>query len=109
MSPNTNKRSALLRGLFGRPLSKKRATIVKQPQQETKKRIITGGDQVKLSSTKIIHIEHPGDTNTNQKSTNNEMQFSFPGLQYDFKQMKSRSDINSSEIKQSSKGNSKPS
>jgi hypothetical protein len=102
MPSNTNKRSALLRGLFGRPLSKKRATIVKQPQQETKKRIITGGDQVKLSSTKIIHIEHPG-------NTNNEMQFSFPGLQYDFKQMKSRSNINSSEIKQSSKGNSKPS
>jgi hypothetical protein len=37
------------------------------------------------------------------------MQFSFPGLQYDFKQMKSRSDMNSSEIKQSSKGNFNPS
>ena len=123
MSSNTNKRSSLLRGLFGRPISKKRVPIVKQPlktfQQKNKKRIISGGDQVKLSSTKIIPMEPPyqskhlydinvqGDTNTNQKSTNNEVQFSFPGLRYDFKQMISTSTINSSEIKQSSKDNCK--
>jgi hypothetical protein len=97
-SSNGNKRSLLLRGLFGHS-SKKRVAIVKQPlknsQQTNKKRTISSGDQVKLSSTKPIHTEQPYrrkyhyDTNDNRTTTNN----TFQGLRYDFKQIKSLSTI----------------
>ncbi|CAF1240455.1 unnamed protein product [Adineta steineri] len=112
ITSNTNKRSSLLYGLFGRHSSKKRVPIVKQSlktsQQENNKRIISGGDQVKLSSTKIIQIEQPYPSKhqynkINQKNTNNEIKYSFQGLRYDFKQLTSTSSINSSEIKQSFK------
>lgn len=120
-SSNGNKRSSLLRGLFGRQSSKKRASIVKQPlkvsQQANKKRVISGGDQVKLSSTKINQVKQPyqskhhydmnvqGDTIVNPKTTNNKVQLSFQGLRYDFKQIKGTSTINPSEIKRSFKDN----
>jgi len=120
-SSNANKRSSLLRGLFGRYSSKKRSPIVKQPlknfQQENKKRIITGGDQVKLSSTKVIHKKQPclskdhydiniqGDTIDNRTTTNSKVQLSSQGLRYDFKQIKGTSTINPSEMKPSSKDN----
>jgi hypothetical protein len=111
-SSNANKRSSLLRGLFGRYSPKKRELVVKQPlkisQQENKKRIISGGDQVKLSSTKVIRMKQPyqskhqydiniqRDTIDNQKNHNNEGRLSFQGLRYDFKQIKSTSTINPS-------------
>ena len=76
-SSNTNKRSSLLRGLFGRYSSKKRTS-----KQATKKRIISGGDHVKLSSTKGID-------------------FLSQGLRYDFQQVKTTPTINSSEMKPS--------
>jgi hypothetical protein len=120
-SSNANKRTSLLHGLFGRHSSKKRTSIIKQPlknsQQENKKRIISGGDQVKLSSTKAICMEQSyqsnhhydsniqGDTIDNRKHSNNETRLSFEGLRYDFQQMKGTSTINPSEIKQSSKDN----
>ncbi|CAF0763113.1 unnamed protein product [Rotaria sordida] len=116
---NTNKRSSLLRGLFRRYSSKQRAPIVKQSiknfQRENKKRSISGGDQVKLSHTKCIHMEqsyqskHPYNINiqdniiANQENTNNKIQLSLQGLHYDFKQIKAISTINSPEIKQLSK------
>ncbi len=120
-SSNGNKRSSLLHGLFGRHSSKKRASLVKQPlkisQQTNKKRIISVGDQVKLSSTKVSHVEQPhqsknhydiniqGDTIDNRKTTNNKVQLSFQGLRYDFKQIKDTSAIKASEIKLPSKDN----
>jgi hypothetical protein len=107
MSSNTNKRSSLLRGLFGRYSSRKRTPIIKQSlktsQQATKKRIISGGDQVKLSSTRIYHMEQPYqlkhhyDMNMHG-DTDHQVQLVSQGIRYDFKQMKS---IN----KQSSKDN----
>ncbi|CAF3136792.1 unnamed protein product [Rotaria sp. Silwood2] len=116
---NTNKRSSLLRGLFGRYSSKQSAPIVKQSvknfQREKKKRSISGGDQVKLSHMKFIHMKQPyqskrpHDINipteivANQENINNKMQFLLQGLRYDFKQIKATSTINSSEIKQLSK------
>jgi len=120
-SSKGNKRSSLLRGLFGRHASKKETSIVKQPlktsQQASKKRIISGGDQVKVSSTKINHVEpsYPskhhydmniqGDTIDNRKTTNSKIHLSSQGLRYDFKQIKGTSTINPSEIKPSSKDN----
>ncbi len=116
-SSKGNKRSSLLRGLFGRYTSKKGTPIVKQPlktsQPASKKRIISGGDQVKLSSTKLNHVEQSyrskhhtqGDTIDNRKTTNNKIQLSSQGLRYDFKQIKGTSTINPSEIKPSSKDN----
>ncbi len=101
-SSNANKRSSLLRGLFGRYSSKKRISLGKQPlktsQQAIKKRIISGGDQVKLSSTKIHPIEQlhiQGDTIDNRRNTDHEIQFLSQGLRYDFKQVKPSSKDNS--------------
>lgn len=101
-SSNGNKRSLLLRGLFGHS-SKKRAAFVKHPlknsQQTNKKRTISSGDQVKLSSTKLSHAEQPYrrkyhyDTNDNRTTTNDTCQLPFQGLRYDFKQIKSLSTI----------------
>ncbi|CAF4527713.1 unnamed protein product [Rotaria sp. Silwood1] len=118
-SSNTTKRSSLLRGLFGRYSSKRRAPIVKKSiknfQRENNKRSISGGDQVKLSRTKCIYkkqqyqSKHPyniniqGDIIANQENINKKMQLSFQGLRYDFKQIKATSTVNSPEIKQLSK------
>ncbi len=122
-SSNANKRSSLLRGLFGRYSSKNKATIVKQSLKtfspENKKRIVSGGDQVKLSSTRVSHLEQPyqfqqhsdmkhrGDTIDNRKNTpnNNEDQLLLQGLRYDFKQVNGTSTSNPSEIQQSCKDN----
>jgi len=107
MSSNASKRSSLLRGLFGRHTLKKRVSIVKQPlktsQCTNKKRIISGGDHVKLSFTRLSHMEQPyqskyyyNDTIDNRKTTNNTCQLSFQGLRYDFKPIKSTSTTNPS-------------
>lgn len=100
-SSNTNKRSSLLRGLFGRYSSKKRTSIAKQPvktsQLAIKKRTISGGDHVKLSSTKIHHDMHiQEDIIDNRRNTNHEIQALSQGLRYDFKQVKNTSTTNPS-------------
>ena len=104
-SSNANKRSSLWRGLFGRHSSKKGTLVAKQSwktaQQATKRRAISGGDHVKLSSTKIQHEMYTqGD---NRKNIDHEIRFLSEGLRYDFTQMKNTPTINPSETKPSSR------
>ncbi|CAF2228788.1 unnamed protein product [Rotaria magnacalcarata] len=120
LTSNTNKRSSLLRSLFKRNSSKQSTYVVKQPiqnvQSRNKRRSISGGDHVKISLAKEIHVEHSfqakhssamniqGDISTNQENNNNQMQLPLQGLRYDFKDIKSISTtINSSEVQNPSK------
>lgn len=104
ISSNTNKRSSFLRGLFRRQsTSKKKPTsVLKQPlkisQCTNKKRSITGGDHVKISSTRLNHRKQPkyyyNDIIDNEKTSHNSCQLSFQGLRYAFKPIKSTSTTN---------------
>ncbi|UJR36829.1 hypothetical protein I4U23_029542 [Adineta vaga] len=118
VSSNQDKRSSLLHSLFGRSSSKRKTLVVNRPLKtitnEHRKRMISGGDQVKLSSTKIIHLEHPynidiqKDVNINQKNTNIDVEHSYAGLCYDYKQIKNKVSTNSTDLKQASKENLNP-
>ena len=107
-STERDKRPSLLHSLFGRS-SSKRKTV----KSEERRRVITGGDQVKLSATKMIHLEQgfgnkiEKDINTNQQSTVREGNYSFPSLRYDFNRMKSPSPTDSTNLKQLPKDNCK--
>ena len=107
-SAERDKRPSLLHSLFGRSSSK-----CKMVKNEERRRVITGGDQVKLSATKMIHLEQgfgnkiEKDINTNQQSTNKDGGYSFSGLRYDFNQMRSPSPTDSVNLKQLPKDNCK--
>ena len=89
-SSNANKRSSLLHILFGRKSSRKRPLVSTQP---SKRRIISGGDQVKLSSIRLQSLAQPysskfHETTEIQEETNRETELPSQGLRYDFKQVK---------------------
>ncbi|CAF1062441.1 unnamed protein product [Adineta ricciae] len=105
-SADRDKRSSLLHSLFGRSSSKR-----KMVKSEERRRVIIGGDQVKLPATKMIHLEQgfgnkiEKDINTNQQNTNKGGGYSFPGLRYDFNQTRSPSSTDSANLKQLPKDN----
>ena len=106
---NSNKRSSLLRGLFGRYSSKKRVPIAQSLPQKN----IPAGDHNHLVSTNIKSFEEKeqqqcydinlqDDTTIKQDQVNDR----FGGLRYDFQHIKNTSIISTADIKQSSKSQS---